>query len=77
MKIKIFFIGAVKFAALALQDLIAMQANIIGVCNLSELTIYPAKALSLKGTVTVVEQQVEIYALPSRMQTAHASIHQL
>ena len=36
---KILFIGAVKFSASALQELIAMQANIIGVCTLSESPI--------------------------------------
>jgi methionyl-tRNA formyltransferase len=36
---KIFFIGAVKFSASALQELIAMRANVIGVCTLRESTI--------------------------------------
>lgn len=36
---KIVFIGAVEFSASALQELISMQANIIGVCTLPESTI--------------------------------------
>ena len=36
---KILFIGAVKFSVSALQELIAMQANVVGVCTLHESTI--------------------------------------
>ena len=36
---KILFIGAVKFSASALQELIAMRANVIGVCTSRESTI--------------------------------------
>lgn len=36
---KILFIGAVEFSACALQELLEIQANIIGVCTLSQSTI--------------------------------------